>query len=147
MTTAIHRGPDFVHVTYSPDLRAVVLKWHDEYDEGPLVRDAVLAAVDYVNQHRVAQWFADISTSRRGLSNKDLAWVNGEEFRGAIMDSTLRKFVLMPPLPETGQDTSWLKSWEANTLANSGRDVQAKLTGDMGEIRAFFNAGPANADP
>ena len=111
MTTAIHRGPDFVHVTYSPDLRAVVLKWHDEYDEGPLVRDAVLAAVDYVNQHRVAQWLADISTSRRGLSNKDLAWVNGEEFRGAIMDSTLRKFVLMPPLPETGQDTSWLKSW------------------------------------
>lgn len=138
MSTAIHRIPNFVDVTYSPELGAMVLKWHDEYDEGTAVRDAVLAAVAYVNQHRVVNWLADISTSRRGLSDRDLAWVNGEEFRAAIVNSTLRKFVLMPPLPETGQDTSWLTSWEANTLANFGDRVQAKLSGDMDEIRAFF---------
>lgn len=136
--TTIFRIPDFVDVTYSPELRAVVLKWHDEYDEGTAVHDAVLAAVAYVNRHRVANWLADLSTSRRGLSARDLAWMNGEEFRGAIVNSTLRKFVLMPPLPETGQDTSWLARWEANTLAKFGDGVQAKLSGDLREIEAFF---------
>lgn len=140
MTFRIHRVPDFVDVTYSPQLRAVVLKWHNEYDEGTAVRDAVHAAVDYVNRHGIANWLADLSTSRRGLSDADLAWVNGEEFRTAIVNSTLRKFVLMPPLPETGQDTSWLSRWEANTLAKFGARVAAKLSSDMDEIRAFFDS-------
>ena len=140
MTTSIYRVPDFVDITYAPDLGAVVLKWHDEYDEGTAVKDAVFAALAYVRQHDVEHWLADLSTSRRGLSDKDIAWVGGDEFRSAIVGSTLRKFVLIPPLPETGQDTSWLTSWEANTLANFGDHVQAKLSGDMDEIRAFFGA-------
>lgn len=125
-------------VSYSPELRAVVLKCHDEYDEGTAVRDAVLAAIAYVNRHHVTNWLADLSTSRGGLSDRDLAWVNGEEFRKVIVQSALRKFVLMPPLPETGQDTSWLASWEANTLAKFDDGVKAKLTGDLNQIRVFF---------
>ena len=136
----IHSAPEFVEVSYRHDLEAVVLKWFDEYDEGTGVKDAVFAALDYVRQHKVKHWLADLSTSRRGLTPKDQAWVGSQEFRDAIVDSTLRKFVLIPPSPETSQDVSWLVEWEANTLANFGESVEAKLSSDLEEIRSFFAA-------
>jgi hypothetical protein len=134
----VHTAPGLVEVTYRPDLEAVYLKWFSEYDEGTRVKDAVLAALDYVRENDVRHWLADISTSPRGLSDKDQAWVSGDEFRNAIIDSPLRKFVLIPPLPETGQDTSWLAEWETNTLAKFGDRVEAMLSGDIAEIQTFF---------
>ena len=83
-------------------------------------------------------WLADLSTSRRGLTPQDQEWVESDEFRDAIVDSPLRKFVLIPPSPETGQDVSWLDEWEANTLAKFGEAVEAKLSSDPEEIRSFF---------
>jgi hypothetical protein len=135
----IHSVEDFVEVSYRPDLGTVYLKWFNEFDEGTRVRDAVLAALDYVNAHDVRHWLADISTSPRGLSDADLKWVSSEEFSQAISNSSLRKFVLIPPLPETGQDIGWLSEWEKNTLAKFGDQITAKLSGNMDEIRAFFN--------
>ena len=62
-----------------------------------------------------------------------------DEFRDAIVNSPLRRVVLMiPPLPETGQGVSWLDEWEANTLAKFGDRVEAKLSSDLDEIRSFF---------
>ncbi len=139
--TIIHNVPDFVEVSYRPDLEAVYLKWFSEYDEGSRVRDAVNAAVNYVNRYGVQNWLADISTSSRGLSDQDMEWVASTEFSDAISHSTLRRFVMIPPLPETGQDTGWLSDWEQNTLAKFGDGVSAKLSGDMDEIRAFFREG------
>ena len=46
--------------------------------------------------------------------------------------------LLVPPLPETGQDVSWLDDWEANTLASLGDDIEAKLCRHPDEIQAFF---------
>jgi sulfur transfer complex TusBCD TusB component (DsrH family) len=134
----IYSVPEFVEVSYRADLQSVYLKWFSEYDEGNLVQDAVHAALDYVHQHNVRHWLADISTSPRGLSHKDQAWVCSEEFTSAISNSPLRKFALIPPLPETGQDVSWLSDWETNTLAKFGDHMTAKLSGDMDDIRLFF---------
>jgi hypothetical protein len=114
------------------------LKWFSEYDEGNRVKEAVFAALDYVRAHNVRNWLADISTSRQGLTAADQEWVGSEAFRDAIRDSPLRKFVLMPPLPETGQDVTWLADWERNTLAQFGDRVEAMLSGDPAEIRNFF---------
>ena len=102
------------------------------------MKDAVHAALDYVRRHDVRHWLADLSTSRRGLTPKDQEWVSSDEFRDAIVDSPLRKFVLIPPLPETGQDVAWLAEWEADTLANFGDRVEAMLSSDLTEIRSFF---------
>lgn len=136
----IYSAENFVEVSYRPELKAVYLKWFNEYDEGTRVKDAIHAALNYVNEHHVRHWLADISTSPRGLSDSDLAWVSGEEFSQAISRSSLRKFALIPPLPETGQDIGWLSEWERNTLAKFGDNVAAKLSSDMDEIRAFFDS-------
>ena len=134
----IYSAPELVEVSFRHDLKAVVLKWFSEYDEGTGVKDAVFAALDYVRQHDVKHWLADLSTSRRGLTPTDQEWVGSDEFRDAIVNSPLRKFVLIPPSPETGQDVGWLAEWEANTLAKFGEDVKAKLSSDLDEIRSFF---------
>ena len=136
----IYSISDFVDVSYRPDIRAVILKWHSEYDEGTAVKDSVYAALDYVREHEVPHWLADISTSRQGLTIEDQDWVNSDEFRDGITNSPLRKFVLIPPLPETGQDVSWLADWETNTLAKFGDNVSAKLSSDMEEIRSFLSS-------
>ncbi len=114
------------------------MKWFSEYDEGTRVQEAVFIALDYVRKHNVQHWLADISTSRRGLTEVDQKWVGSDEFCEAIQNSPLRKFVLIPPRPETGQDVSWLTEWEANTLAKFGDRVEAKLSDNQIEIRSFF---------
>lgn len=134
----VHRQVGLVDVTYRPDLNAVNLVWHAEYDEGTGVRDAVLAAAAYAKAHEVKGWLADISHSRSALSPSDLDWVNGDEFRNAIKSSGLTRFVLVPPLPETGQDTSWLDDWEKNTLAAFGAGVEAKIIRDPQEVHEFL---------
>lgn len=102
------------------------------------MKDAIYAALDYVREHNVRHWIADISTSPRGLSDEDQKWVTGDEFRDAISNSPLRKFVLIPPLPETGQDISWLSDWEANILAKFSDHITAKLSDNLDDIRSFF---------
>ncbi|MCP4328370.1 MAG: hypothetical protein GY791_08040 [Alphaproteobacteria bacterium] len=134
----IHTAADLVEVSYRPDLGAVYLKWFSENDEGTRVRDAVHAALAYVRARHVENWLADVSTSPRGLSDKDQEWVSGDEFSTAISDSRLRKFVLIPRLPQTGRDVSWHSDWEANTLAKFGDHITAKLSSDWDDIRAFF---------
>ena len=134
----IHSVPDFVEVSYRPDLEAVYLKWFSEYDEGTGVKEAVFAGLSYVRKHSVQHWLADLSTSRQGLTEEDQKWVSSDQFRDAIRGSPLRKFVLIPPLPETGQDVSWLADWEVNTLAKFGDRVAAKLSNNLDEIRSFF---------
>ena len=136
--TPIHSVPDLVDVVWRPDLRAVTLVWHSEYDEGTAVRDAVLAALAFANDKGVANWIADISRSRAALSAADLAWVSGDEFLSAMRASSIRRFVLIPPLPETGQDTGWLADWKRNTLAAFGAGRAAKILSDEKEIQAFL---------
>ena len=76
----IHSVADFVEVSYRPNLKAVYLKWFSEYDEGARVKEAVFAALNYVRKHNIQHWLADISTSRRGLTEEDQKWVSGDEF-------------------------------------------------------------------
>ena len=135
----IHAVPEFVEVSYRPGIKAVYLKWFSEYDETTRVREAVMAAMDYVQANSVRNWVADVSTSPQGLSEADYEWVSSDAFRSMIRNSPLQKFVLIPPLPETGQDMAWVKEWEANTLARFGGKVSARLCHDIDEIEAFFN--------
>ncbi len=134
----IFERPKLATVSYRADLAAVYLKWHDEYDEGTGVRDAVPTAIEFVREHSVENWLADISESVRTLSDADMEFVNGAAFVEMIRNSTLRKFALVPPLPETGQDTDWLVDWEKETLAKFGDRVQARVLEDRDAIAAFF---------
>lgn len=134
----LHHAAGLVEVSYRPDLAAVYLKWFSEHDEGTRVKDAVLAALDWVRAHDVAHWVADVSTSPRALSERDYRWVSGDEFRAAILDSPLRKFVLIPPLPDSGQDAGWVADWEQNTLTRFGDRVQAKVCDSIEDARAFL---------
>lgn len=135
----IHAIADFVEVSYRPDLEAVYLRWFSEYDESTRVRDAVHAALDYVRANCVRNWIADVSTSPHGLSDADYQWVSSDAFREMISSSPLRRFVLIPPRPETGQDISWVPDWEANTLAKFGDKVAAKVCDDIDEVRSFLD--------
>jgi hypothetical protein len=134
----IYRAAELVDVTYQPELAAVYLKWFSEFDEGTRVKDAVLAALDWVRANNIRHWVADVSTSPHGLSEADYQWVSGEEFRSEIMNSTLRKFVLLPPLPESGQDDAWVADWETNTLTNFGDRVSAKVCLNMQDAKLFL---------
>lgn len=135
----IHSVPDLVEVIFVPNLNAVHLKWISEYDEGTRVRDAVHAALDFVRANDVQGWVVDVSTSSEGLSDADYEWISSDAFRDAIRNSPLRKFVLLPPLPETGQDDGWVSEWEANTLANFGDAITAKVCEDLEETRKFLS--------
>lgn len=134
----IHETPGLVRVTWQPRLAAVYLKWFSEYDEGTAVREAVLAALTWVGAHQVQHWVADVSSSPHALSEADYAWVSGPEFHAAVVASPLRKFVLIPPGPETGQDTRWVADWEANTLAKFGAQIQARVCPSLAEAEAFL---------
>ena len=134
----IYQVPGFVTIKWASDLQAVSLKWKDEFHEGTRLKDAVLAAVDYVCKNGVENWYSDLSTSVRGPSPADVAWLNSEDFKRAFRRSPLGKFALMPPLPETGQDLSWIHSWEENTMATMGNQIEALLSTDYEEIRAFL---------
>lgn len=134
----IHTAPDLVEVTYRPELKAVYLKWFSEYDEGSRVREAVHAALAYVQANNVQHWVVDVSTSPDALSDEDYEWVSSDEFRSKIQNSPLRKFVLLPPLPESGQDDGWVADWEASTLAKFGDSIGAKVCDSVEEAGAFL---------
>ncbi len=134
----VHSQDDLVDVLWREDIDAIHVIWHSEYDEADGVQKAVRAAVDFVNRNGVRNWLCDISESDEALSKKDYGWVNSDEFRHLIRQSTLERFVLIPPGPDTKQDTSWIVDWERNTLQNFGESVAAKVASDMDEIRAFF---------
>lgn len=134
----IHSANDLVEVTYRPELKAVYLKWFSEYDETTRVRDAVHAALEYVRANDIQHWIVDVTTSPHALSDEDYAWVNSDAFRSAITNSPLRRFVLLPPLPESGQDDSWVADWEVNTLAKFGNGVRAKVCKTVEEAKAFL---------
>ena len=137
----IHSIPDFVEVSYRPELEAVYLKWFREYDEENRVREAVLAALDYVREHSIRNWIADVSTSPKGLSEADYEWVSSDTFRALISASPLRRFILVPPLPDTGQDTAWVAEWETNTLSKFEGEISAKVCRNADEIRRFLGSG------
>ncbi|WP_167853514.1 hypothetical protein [Roseovarius aestuariivivens] len=136
--TRIHTAPGLVDVNHRPDLRAVYLKWHSEYDAGTRVRDAVHAALAFVRAHDVPHWVVDVSTSPDALSEADYAWVSSAAFRDAILASPLRRFVLRPPGPETGQDTAWVAEWEASTLSKFGDRITARVCPTEAAMRDFL---------
>ncbi|PUB10248.1 hypothetical protein DFP92_12010 [Yoonia sediminilitoris] len=137
-TDEIHTAHGLVEVTFNSDLDAVYLRWISEYDEGTRVRDAVRAALDYVRANDVKHWVVDVSMSSHALSNEDYEWVSSEDFRASIRNSPLQKFVLLPPLPDSGQDDRWVKDWEQNTLANFGDRVKAKVCDGLKDARTFL---------
>lgn len=139
----VHSQTGLVDVLWRQDIGAVHVKWHTEYDEGDGVQNAVRAAVRFVIENKIRNWLVDISDSDHALSDKDYAWVSSDEFRALIGQSTLRRFVMIPPGPDSKQDTSWIAGWERNTLNNFGNGIAAKVSSDMAEISAFFASEPA----
>jgi hypothetical protein len=136
--TLINEVPGLVSTWWNDDLHAIHIKWYTEYAEGSEVIEAVNHALRYVEENKVEHWFVDLSTSKCGLKAEDQLWVE-TEFKKAIANSPLKKIAMMPPLPETGQDTGWLDDWEANTKTEYRGQIDARLLSNEGEIKRFFD--------
>ncbi len=128
---------DLVSIWWDDSLQAIYLKWESEFDEGSRVVEAVTFALFYVDENRVENWLVDISTSMEGLKPEDQMWVE-TEFQEKVAGSTLKKLALMPPLPETGQDTAWLDDWEKNTRDKYAGQINARLLSEKSEIKIFL---------
>jgi len=126
-----------VTISWNKELEAIYLKWYTEYDEGERVIEAVKYALSYVEVNQVKHWWVDLSTSCQGLKASDQNWVQNE-FGKAIAESSLTKLAMTPPLPETGQDTSWLDDWESNTNTKYGGKIEARLVINEAEVRHHF---------
>ena len=137
--TKIYETPGLVIAWWDDQLQALSIKWFTEYVEGSQVIEAVQFAIDYVNENGIKNWFCDLSESKEALKPEDKLWVE-TEFKKAIANSTLEKVVLMPPLPETGQDIDWLDDWEATTKAEYKGQIDARLLSDQNAIRQFFES-------
>lgn len=127
-----------VTISWNEDLESINLKWHTEYDEEDRVIEAVKYAISYVTKHRIRHWWVDLSTSKEGLKESDQKWVQ-TEFGKAIAESPLTKLAMTLPLPETGQDISWLNDWESNTNAKYKGKIQARLVRNEDEVRTHFS--------
>jgi len=136
----IYSHSGLVDIHWRRNLQAVHLIWHSEYNEGTGVREAVQAAINFVKANGVTNWLVDISRSDEALSDRDYEWVSSDGFRDMIRNSPLQRFVMIPPGPQSKQDTSWIADWEKNTLSNFGNEVSAKVSSDMAEIQEFFCA-------
>jgi hypothetical protein len=134
----INEVPGLVSTWWNEDLQALHIKWHNEYTQGSEVIDAVNFALQYVEENAVEHWLVDLSTSSAALKEADQAWVE-TEFKKAIARSPLKKLVMIPPLPETGQDIAWLDDWEENTRAEYQGQIDARLMSNDLEITQFFN--------
>ena len=137
----VHSQTGLVDVVWRKDIGAVHLKWHSEYDENDGVQKAVRAALEFVNERHVRNWLVHVSESNEALSEKDYEWVSSDEFRDLVRQSSLERFVLIPPGPNSKQDTSWIPDWERNTLRHFGENIAAKVSSDVDEIRTFFKSG------
>ncbi|HSS64159.1 MAG TPA: hypothetical protein VLS27_06970 [Gammaproteobacteria bacterium] len=126
-----------VTISWNDELESIYLKWHTEYDAGDRVVEAVKYALSYVTENRVKHWWVDLSTSKNGLKGSDQHWVQ-TEFGDLIAESPLTKLAMTPPLPETGQDVSWLDDWESNTNARYQGKIQARLARNEDEVRRYF---------
>ena len=126
-----------VSISWHEEFDAIYLKWHTEFDEGDRVVEAVEYALTYVNDNNVSNWWVDLSTSKEGLKAEDQSWVE-TEFGKAIAASSLKKLALTPPLPETGQDTSWLDDWETKTNAMYKGQISARLVSSDNDVREHF---------
>jgi hypothetical protein len=126
-----------VTISWNGELEAIYLKWHTEFDEGNRVIEAVNYALSYVAENNVKHWWVDLSTSKQGLKESDQEWVQ-TEFGKAIAMSSLSKLAMTPPLPETGQDISWLNDWESNTNAKYSGKIDARLVRNENEVRVHF---------
>ena len=135
--TVINEVAGLVTTWWDEDLQALRIKWFTELAEGTAVTDAVEFALRFVNENNIKNWLCDLSISREPLKPEDQKWVQ-TEFKRLIAESTLEKVVLIPPRPETGQDTDWLKDWEANTKTEYGGRIDARLLSNENEIREFF---------
>lgn len=133
----IYETEGLVSTWWDEELHALRIKWHTEYAEGTAVVDAVQFALRYVNENGVKNWLCDLSTSRKSLKPEDQRWVE-TEFKRLIAESTLERVVMIPPGPETGQDMGWLDDWEAQTRADYGGRIDARLCSDEADIRRFF---------
>ena len=133
----IYETPELVVTWWDEELKALSIKWFTEYADGTEVIDAVQFAIDFVNKNKIENWLCDLSESRRALKPEDQFWVE-TEFKKLIAESTLKKVVLMPPLPETGQDIDWLDDWEAATKAEYKGRIDARLLSDEKAIKSFF---------
>jgi len=90
-----------------------------------------------VTRHDVRNWVGDLSISKRGLSEADQQWVNGE-FQERILATPLEKLVLVPPGPETGQDIRWLDAWEETARTRFRGRIEPRLLSDLDKIADFL---------
>ena len=140
MSELILRQPDLVTVTWEPDIPAIVIKWETLYREDTGVRDALEACFDYVRKNAVANWIADTSEARAGLSDADAKWAE-ESFNKTIASLGLQEFILVNTL-SPGGESSGIEEWLAAARKEIGDALRMRLAASMTEARALLSEGP-----
>ena len=132
--------PGFVEITHRQDLNAVWIAYAALNDHtGTYIPKAVRAATAFATSHDIPNWVADTARPTDELSELDATWVAGQEFRDIMLGSSISNFVLIPPAPETGADTSWIPEWQASTQAGFGNNIKVEVLDNLTEIKSFFD--------
>ncbi|MCG6904018.1 MAG: hypothetical protein LJE68_15195 [Rhodobacter sp.] len=117
--SVIFEIPGFVSVIEEPALKAVRIRYDRLFDEaGRNIPAAVRAAAAFASENSIPNWIADTSIVRDELSERDAAWVRTQEFRGILLQSPVKTFVLIPaPEDADGIDNGWIPKWRDETEA------------------------------
>ena len=135
---SIHTHPGLVDVQWRPHMRAMHIAWRSEFDPSDGFRVAVVTALDFANRNSVENWLIDLTNSETAAKPSDMAWIRSHDMRSAIRATSLRRFALMPPTHYSERDLNWLSDWEEMSVRAYGRGTKAMVSGDMGDIEAFF---------
>lgn len=118
----IYEVPGLITVYWEDDVKAIHPKWLTIYRKDSGFRDALEVCFQYVRDHQVKHWIADISDCDSGMSPTDEEW-SARYFNKALVASGIEKFVLLTPEAQTGND-GIADDWEHEAKQSVGAQVQ-----------------------
>ena len=118
----IYEVPGLVTVYWEDDVKAIHPIWQTIYREDSGFRDALEVCFQYVRDHGVKHWIADISRCDSGMSSADEEW-SAQYFNKALAETGIEKFVLLTPEAQTGK-SGIADDWEKEAQRSVGSQVQ-----------------------
>ena len=84
----------FLSINHSPSQDLIILRWNG-YADAANYRRGLNAALEFVSQHHVKRWLADLRNMHAILSS-EVKWTNEDWFPRLIATGALRRMALMP---------------------------------------------------
>ena len=84
----------FLSINHSPSQDLIILRWSG-YADAANYRRGLDAALEFVKEHRVKRWLADLRNMHAILSG-EVKWTNEDWFPRLIAAGALRRMAIMP---------------------------------------------------